>query len=229
MPAPERIPDDPAAHGPLRLSWPGLVGIALLLALMALAGVQVRQLTLLHPALLTPTAVSLSADGEPEVAALRQQVQQLEQRARAASAQNKLGLALTALLALLTLAFAALALRQVRQMHDRRGALEELAQRLREARLEAESASQAKSAFLANMSHEIRTPFHGLMGMLSLLREAGLTPRAKSTTCARPPNRPTTCWLCSTTSSTCRSWKVAICRCHRRPSRCARCCAISKR
>ena len=177
MPAPERIPDDAAAHGPLRLSWPGLVGIALLLALMALAGVQVRQLTLLHPALLTPTAVSLSADGEPEVAALRQQVQQLEQRARAASAQNKLGLALTALLALLTLAFAALALRQVRQMHDRRGALEELAQRLREARLEAESASQAKSAFLANMSHEIRTPFHGLMGMLSLLREAGLTPR----------------------------------------------------
>ncbi len=38
----------------------------------------------------------------------------------------------------------------------------------------AEAANRAKSAFLAAMSHEIRTPMNGVLGMLRLLREAGL-------------------------------------------------------
>jgi len=101
----------------------------------------------------------------------------LEQRARAARDQSHLGLGLTVFLSVLALAFAAIAVRQLRQLHERRLVLEELAASLREARRLAESASAAKSAFLANMSHEIRTPFHGLMGMLSLLRETGLTPK----------------------------------------------------
>ena len=40
------------------------------------------------------------------------------------------------------------------------------------ARLEAEQASQAKTAFLATMSHEIRTPLSGILGTLRLLEKS---------------------------------------------------------
>jgi signal transduction histidine kinase/DNA-binding response OmpR family regulator len=103
--------------------------------------------------------------------------EQIAQRNDAVREHNQVGLALTAFLSALTLAFALIALRQVRQLEQRRATLEDLATNLRLARRDAEAASNAKSVFLANMSHEIRTPFHGLMGMLSLLRETGLTPR----------------------------------------------------
>ena len=109
--------------------------------------------------------------------AVQRMNEQGEARAAEVRQQNRLRFALTAFLALLTAAFALLALHQVRQLRQRREALESLARSLAQARHEAEAASRAKSVFLANMSHEIRTPFHGLMGMLSLLRETGLNAR----------------------------------------------------
>ena len=44
-----------------------------------------------------------------------------------------------------------------------------------EALLKAEAGNQAKSRFLANMSHEIWTPMNGIIGMLDLLEQDGLS------------------------------------------------------
>ena len=53
------------------------------------------------------------------------------------------------------------------------------ARRLRQERQAAEAASRAKTAFLANMSHELRTPLNGVLGMLDLLADEPLPPRAR--------------------------------------------------
>jgi two-component system, sensor histidine kinase len=90
---------------------------------------------------------------------------------------SQLGFALTLFQALLLLVLGVVVLRQLRALIKRRRSLEAIAESLSVARLEAESANRAKSAFLANMSHEIRTPFHGMLGMMSLLQDARLTPQ----------------------------------------------------
>ena len=90
---------------------------------------------------------------------------------------SQLGFALTLFQALLLLVLGVVVLRQLRASTRRRSSLEAIAESLSAARLEAESANRAKSAFLANMSHEIRTPFHGMLGMMSLLQDARLTPQ----------------------------------------------------
>ncbi len=180
MPRGPQQPEDTAAKvagNEPRLAWLGLLCIALLLVLLALAGVQARQVWQGSAVASVTTAATASAGPASEVTALRQRVQDLELKTRAAGANGRWGLLLTLLLAVLMAACAALALRQLRSLREHRNALEDLAQTLRVARGEAEAASQAKSAFLATMSHEIQTPFHRLVGMLSLLREAGLTPR----------------------------------------------------
>ncbi len=43
------------------------------------------------------------------------------------------------------------------------------------AKAKAEDANRAKSEFLANMSHELRTPINGVLGMLYVIEDAGLT------------------------------------------------------
>ena len=90
---------------------------------------------------------------------------------------SQLGFALTLFQALLLLVLGVVVLRQLRALVKRRRSLEAIAESLSAARLEAESANRAKSTFLANMSHEIRTPFHGMLGMMSLLQDARLTPQ----------------------------------------------------
>ena len=103
--------------------------------------------------------------------------QRATERNNAVRQQSELGIALTAFQCLLLLALAVIVLRQLRALTERRRNLETLAETLDTARAGADAANRAKSAFLANMSHEIRTPFHGMLGMMSLLQEGGLSPR----------------------------------------------------
>ena len=105
--------------------------------------------------------------------------EQVTERQQQVRQHNQAGLALTGFLLAMVLLFGIVALRQLRKLDGRRLRLAQLADQLRDARIEAEAANGAKGEFLADMSHELRTPLHGLMGMLSLVKDAPRDPRAR--------------------------------------------------
>lgn len=65
------------------------------------------------------------------------------------------------------------------ESEDRNRKLVSLAEQLGTARMDAQSANQAKTEFLATVSHEIRNPLNGVLGVAQLLLDSELAPEQR--------------------------------------------------
>ncbi len=92
---------------------------------------------------------------------------------------------LAAVVAIATLSFVLVALvlafidRRLEVRAAQEALLRAMNEDLKQAKLEADAASQAKSAFLATMSHEVRTPMNGVLGMPEATLRSGIDEGAR--------------------------------------------------
>ena len=99
----------------------------------------------------------------------------LDERNAQLQEQSLLVVGLAAVQTVVLLGFLWLLVTHLRRQLAQTDRLRKLSRELETARDVAEAANHGKSVFLANMSHEIRTPFQGVLGMLNLLEETGLS------------------------------------------------------
>ena len=99
----------------------------------------------------------------------------LDERNAQLQEQSILVMGLAAVQTVVLLGFLWLLVTHLRRQLAQTERLRKLSRELETARDVAEAANHGKSVFLANMSHEIRTPFQGVLGMLNLLEQTGLS------------------------------------------------------
>lgn len=112
--------------------------------------------------------------GDLSLASTRATSRYLDERNNLLLVQSKDLLTLAGAQIVMLIGLVLILFRHVKRQQRQYIELQRLSLEVETSRAEAERANQAKGVFLANMSHELRTPFHGMIGMLQLLRNTSL-------------------------------------------------------